>query len=519
MMLIGNDAKLKIKKGVDKLADMVKITLGPKGKNVLISKKFFSPFVTNDGICIAKHIELEDPYENAGALLVTQAANKTNEVGGDGTTTSTVLTQAILNEGLSYTLSGANPILMRRGMNEALNVAIKKIEELVTPITSEEDMVKVASISSGDDFTGRLIGKAISIVGHDGAISIEKSSGLETTLEITDGMIFDRGYMSSYMVTDADKMIAELENCFVLVTKDKIDYLDTILPLLEEVMSVKGRLLIICEDMADEPLSTIVLNKMKGAFNCVVVKAPAVKHDNTEFIEDIASIVGAKVVSETLGIALEDATVNDLGRVKKIKITEDKTTIIGGIGDREIIEKRISGIRQKIKDSTSQEEISYLKMRLSKLVGGVAIIKVGAPTEVALEELKLRIEDSVNATKASVEEGVVPGGGTAYIHAYKQTKKLKSKSKDIQIGYDIISNALLYPLKNIAENAGENGDVVVDKVKRLKTGYGFDALEVEYKDMVLNGIIDPFKVTKSALVNACSVGSSILTTDGIIIKE
>ena len=505
-----------MQRGVNALADTVKVTLGPKGRNVIIDKKYGSPLVTNDGISIAKEIIPKDRYENMGARLVREVASKTNEQGGDGTTTATVLAQAIINEGIKMIATGANPILLREGIVKAVDIAIEEIKENARAIETREDIERVATISAGSSEIGSLIADAIDVIGHDGVIDIDSHALGRTELEIVEGLRFDKGYLSPYMMTDQEKMIAELTDTYVLITDKKIDSLNEILPILEEVMNVKGKLLIIAEDIEGEALATIVLNKLKGAFNCVAVKTPGFGGNNADTLRDIALITGATVVSRELGYELETATLDMLGMATKVTVSEHTTTIVGGMGDREEIDSSIRVIRELVRTAESVREEEVLRTRLSML-SGVAVIKVGAPTETELKEKLLRVEDAVNATRSAIEEGIVAGGGTSLVLAHKKVAKLKDKNTDINAGITIIRNALVTPLAQIANNAGYKGDVVVEKVKYLKRGYGFDAYEGNYKDMLQHGIVDPVKVVKATLINASSVASTFLTTEAAIV--
>lgn len=515
MIIIGENAKRKMQEGANKLADMVKVTLGPRGRNIAIDLKYKEPIITNDGISIAKAITLTDNVENMGAKILREAAAKTNIVGGDGTTTATVLAQYMINEGIKNVTAGANPIFVRRGMEIALSEVIKTLNEIKTEITSNEELEMVGTISAKDSYIGKIIANAIGIVGKDGVVSIEESTQMSTTLETTNGLKIEKGYASPYMATNVEKMETILENTYVLITNDKIQDLESILPVVEELSGSKSRLLIICSDISEEALSTLVVNKMRGSFNCVVVKAPSYDGAINEYLEDIASVVGTKVVSSIIDMNLEDVTVSMLGFAGKVTINETSTIIVDGAGEKEEIDKRINAISEKLKEDEYNE---ILKCRLGKLTGGVAVIKVGAPTEIMLKELALRIEDSVNATKAAASEGIVPGGGKALIIAQKKLN-LKSKIQDENIGINIVKNSLSIPLWQIATNCGVSGDSVIQSVKKLKNGYGFDGIEKTNKDLIACGIIDPVKVVKAAITNATTVASSFITTEGIVTED
>ena len=512
MILMNNEAKLAMQRGVNKLSDMVKVTLGPRGLNVAIDIQTGSPIVTNDGVTIAESITLVDHFENMGARILREAASRTNDQGGDGTTTSTVLAQAMVNDGYKHVLSGANPILIRNGMNMALETAIDSIKELSVPVGG--DIENVASISAGSEVIGKLIATAIKEVTHEGAVIIEESTSLETVLDVTSGLKINSGYASSYFAVDDDRMEAVLENACVLVLEDKLDTINPILAIIEEVIKRQSKLLILCDNISDEPLASLVMNKLKGAISCVVVKTPTFRN-KADFLEDVAMLTGAKLVSRRLGDDTESIDPSFLGSASKITVNDSSTIISGGNCDQSIIDEKVATLRTLIEEGDDITKVPHVA-KLSRLIGKVAIIKVGAQTEVAMRELKLRIEDSVNATKAAIEQGIVPGGGSVYIHARKSLKGLKSKTPEEQVGINIIKSALEVPLSQIAENAGYNGAVVVEKVKTLKKGYGFDALECKYRDMMQAGIIDPAKVSIAALTNACSVSSSLLTLGGAI---
>ncbi|MBU0278492.1 MULTISPECIES: chaperonin GroEL [unclassified Gemella] len=509
------DARQSMKKGVDKLANTVKITLGPKGRNVVLDKKFGTPLITNDGVSIAKEIELEDPYENMGAKLVAEVANKTNEIAGDGTTTATILAQAMITEGLKNVTAGANPIGIRKGMEIAVKAAVKKLKEISVIVDSKEKIAQVASISSADEEIGKYISDAMEKVGTDGVITIEESQSLETTLEIVEGMKFDRGYISPYMVTDTEKMIANLENPYILVTDKKINNISEILPVLEDVVQAAKPMLIIADDFETEATQQLVVNKLRGVFNVIAVKAPGFGERRKAILEDIAILTGATLITADLGLELKDTNINMLGKSNKVTVTKDSTVIVDGKGDKDKIIARTEQIKSLYKTSNSEFDKEKYQERLSKLSGGVAIIKVGAATETELKERKLRIEDALNATKAAVEEGIVAGGGTALVQIITELEKL-SENGDIQTGINIIKKSLETPVRQIAENAGVESSIIVSKLKNSEVGFGYNAATEEWVDMIKAGIVDPTKVTRSALQNAASVASLFLSTEAVV---
>ena len=512
----GEDARRSMQVGVDKLADTVKVTLGPKGRNVVLDKKFGSPLITNDGVSIAREIELEDPYENMGAQLVKEVATKTNDVAGDGTTTATLLAQAIIREGLKNVTAGANPMLLRNGIKKAVDKAVEEIKAISKPVEGKEDIARVAAISASDEEIGKLIADAMEKVGNEGVITIEESKSMGTELDVVEGMQFDRGYVSPYMSTDTEKMEANLDNPLILITDKKISNIQEILPILEQIVQAGKKLLIIAEDIEGEAMATLVVNKLRGTFTCVAVKAPGFGDRRKEMLQDIAILTGGQVISEELGRDLKEVTIDMLGQAESVKVTKENTTIVNGKGSSEDIKDRISLIKVQIEETTSEFDKEKLQERLAKLSGGVAVIKVGAATETELKERKLRIEDALNATKAAVEEGIVPGGGTAYINAIKEVSKLTSDVQDSQVGINIIVRALEEPMRQIATNAGVEGSVIIEKIKNSEVGIGYDALNGEYKEMIKNGIVDPTKVTRSALQNAASVASTFLTTEAAV---
>ncbi|MGL4799420.1 MAG: chaperonin GroEL [Cellulosilyticaceae bacterium] len=513
----GIEARQSLQSGVDQLANAVKVTLGPKGRNVVLDKSYGTPLITNDGVSIAKEIELEDPFENIGAQLVKEVATKTNDVAGDGTTTATVLAQAMITEGLKNIAAGANPIIIRRGMQQATKVAVEAIKGMSQPVNSKNHIARVAAISAGDDEVGTLIADAMEKVSNDGVITIEESKSMTTESDVVEGMQFDRGYLSAYMVTDTEKMEAVLENPYILITDKKISSIQEILPVLEQIVQSGARLLIIAEDVEGEALATLVVNKLRGTFNCVAVKAPGFGDRRKEMLQDIATLTGGTVIAEEVGLDLKDATVAQLGRAASVKITKENTVIVDGAGNKEAIAHRVGLIRRQIEETTSDFDREKLQERLAKLAGGVAVIKVGAATETEMKERKLRIEDALAATRAAVEEGIVGGGGSTYIHIIKEVEKLISETTgDERTGVRIILKALESPLRQIVENAGLEPAVIISKVKELEAGMGFNALSEEYVSMVDGGIIDPTKVTRSALQNATSVASTFLTTECIV---
>ncbi|WP_070000310.1 chaperonin GroEL [Cellulosilyticum sp. I15G10I2] len=513
----GIEARKSLQSGVDQLADAVKVTLGPKGRNVVLDKSYGIPLITNDGVSIAKEIELEDPFENIGAQLVKEVATKTNDVAGDGTTTATVLAQAMITEGLKNVAAGANPIIIRRGMQAATLVAVDAIKGMSKPVDSKNHIARVAAISAGDDEVGNLIADAMEKVSNDGVITVEESKTMITELDVVEGMQFDRGYLSAYMVTDTEKMEAVMENPYILITDKKITNIQEILPVLEQIVQTGARLLIIAEDVEGEALSTLVVNKLRGTFNCVAVKAPGFGDRRKEMLQDIATLTGGTVISEEVGLDLKEATVEHLGRAASIKVNKENTVIIDGAGDKEDIKNRVSLIRRQIEETTSDFDREKLQERLAKLAGGVAVIKVGAATETEMKERKLRIEDALAATRAAVEEGIIAGGGSTYIHIIKEVEKLiADKSGDEKTGVRIILKALESPLRQIVSNAGLEPAVIINKVKELQKGMGFNALTEDYVDMIEGGIIDPTKVVRSALQNATSVAATFLTTECIV---
>ena len=510
-----SDARAAMVRGVDTLADTVKVTLGPKGRNVVLEKAFGSPLITNDGVTIAKEIELEDHFENMGAKLVSEVASKTNDIAGDGTTTATVLTQAIVREGLKNVTAGANPIGIRRGIEAAVAAAVEELKVIAQPVANKEAIAQVAAVSSRSEKVGEYISEAMERVGNDGVITIEESRGMETELEVVEGMHFDRGYLSQYMVTDNEKMVADLENPYILVTDKKISNIQDILPLLEEVLKTSRPLLIIADDVAGEALPTLVLNKIRGTFNVVAVKAPGFGDRRKAMLEDIAVLTGATVITEDLGLELKDATMESLGQASKVTVDKDSTVIVEGAGSAEAIANRVNLIKSQLETTTSEFDREKLQERLAKLSGGVAVIKVGAATETALKEMKLRIEDALNATRAAVEEGIVAGGGTALVNVIAKVAELDLEGDDAT-GRNIVLRALEEPVRQIAYNAGYEGSVIIDKLKNSPVGTGFNAANGEWVDMVESGIIDPVKVTRSALQNAASVASLILTTEAVV---
>ena len=518
----GTEARAALEAGVDKLANTVRVTIGPKGRNVVLDKSFGVPLITNDGVTIAKEIELEDAFENMGAQLVKEVATKTNDVAGDGTTTATVLAQAMIKEGMKNLEAGANPIILRRGMKKATDTAVEAIASMSQKVSGKDQIAKVAAISAGDEEVGNLVADAMEKVSNDGVITIEESKTMQTELDLVEGMQFDRGYISAYMATDMDKMEAVLDDPYVLITDKKISNIQEILPVLEQIVQSGARLLIIAEDIEGEALTTLIVNKLRGTFNVVAVKAPGYVDRRKAMLEDIAILTGGQVISEELGLELKDTTLDMLGRAKSIKVQKENTVIVDGEGDKAAIEARIAQIRAQIEETTSEFDKEKLQERLAKLAGGVAVIRVGAATETEMKESKLRMEDALNATRAAVEEGIIAGGGSAYIHASKEVAKLAATLEgDEKTGANIILKALEAPLYHIAANAGLEGSVIINKVRESETGMGFDALNEEYVDMVKSGILDPAKVTRSALQNATSVASTLLTTESVvsIIKE
>lgn len=510
-----SDARASMMRGVDILADTVKVTLGPKGRNVVLEKSFGSPLITNDGVTIAKEIELEDHFENMGAKLVSEVASKTNDIAGDGTTTATVLTQAIVREGLKNVTAGANPIGIRRGIEAAVKVAVDELKSIAQPVANKEAIAQVAAVSSRSEKVGEYISEAMEKVGNDGVITIEESRGMETELDVVEGMQFDRGYLSQYMVTDSEKMVADLENPYILITDKKISNIQDILPLLEEVLKTSRPLLIIADDVDGEALPTLVLNKIRGTFNVVAVKAPGFGDRRKAMLEDIAILTGATVITEDLGLELKDANMAALGQAAKVTVDKDSTVIVEGAGDADAIANRINVIKSQLVSTTSEFDREKLQERLAKLSGGVAVIKVGAATETALKEMKLRIEDALNATRAAVEEGIVAGGGTALVNVISKVAELELDG-DEATGRNIVLRALEEPVRQIAFNAGYEGSVIIERLKNSEVGTGFNAANGEWVNMIEAGIIDPVKVTRSALQNAASVASLILTTEAVV---
>ena len=518
----GADARAALESGVNKLADTVKVTLGPKGRNVVLDKSFGAPLITNDGVTIAKDIELEDGFENMGAQLVKEVATKTNDVAGDGTTTATVLAQAMVNEGMKNLAAGANPIILRKGMKQACDCAVEAIASMSSKVTGKDQIAKVAAISAGDEAVGEMVADAMEKVSNDGVITIEESKTMKTELDLVEGMQFDRGYVSAYMATDMDKMEANLDNPYVLITDKKISNIQEILPLLEQIVQSGAKLLIIAEDVEGEALTTLVINKLRGTFNVVAVKAPGYGDRRKAMLEDIAILTGGTVISEEVGLELKDTTIEQLGRAKSVKVQKENTVIVDGAGDKDAIAARITQIRAQMEETTSDFDKEKLQERLAKLAGGVAVVRVGAATETEMQEAKLRMEDALAATKAAVEEGIISGGGSAYIHASKEVAKLAATLEgDEKTGANIILKALEAPLSTIAHNAGLEGAVIINKVRESEVGTGFNILKEEYTDMVSAGIVDPAKVTRSALQNATSVASTLLTTESVVstVKE
>ena len=516
----GEDARKKMLEGVNTLADTVKVTLGPKGRNVVLDKSFGAPLITNDGVTIAKEIELEDPYENIGARLVKEVATKTNDVAGDGTTTATVLAQAIIKEGVKNVAAGGDPMAIKRGIDKAVDSAVEGLKQISSEINGKEDIARVASISANNQEIGNLIADAMEKVSKDGVITIEESKTATTGLNVVEGMQFDKGYISPYFVTDTDKMETVMENPYILITDKKISNIQEILPLLESLMQESGKLVIIADDIEGEALSTLVLNKLRGVLNVVAVKAPGFGDRRKEMLEDIAILTGGEVITSDLGLELKDTTINQLGRAKQVKIQKENTIIVDGAGDKEKIASRVKQIRTQLEETTSEYDKEKLQERLAKIAGGVAVIEVGAATEVEMKEKKLRIEDALSATKAAVEEGIVAGGGTALVNVIPNVEKtMKSLDEDEKIGAKIVLKALEEPLKQIAINAGLEGAVILEKVRTSAPGIGFDGRKEEYVDMKKAGIVDPTKVTRSALQNAASIASMILTTESVVTEK
>ena len=518
----GSEARTALEKGVNQLADTVKVTLGPKGRNVVLDKSFGAPLITNDGVTIAKEIELEDGFENMGAQRIREVASKTNDVAGDGTTTATVLAQAMVHEGMKNLEAGANPIVLRKGMKKATDNAVEAIRAMSSKVNGKEQIARVAAVSSGDEEVGQMVADAMEKVSNDGVITIEESKTMQTELDLVEGMQFDRGYISAYMATDMEKMEAILDDPYILITDKKISNIQDILPVLEQIVQSGARLLIIAEDIEGEALTTLIVNKLRGTFNVVAVKAPGYGDRRKEMLQDIAILTGGQVISEELGFDLKETTMDQLGRAKSVKVQKENTVIVDGCGDKKAIEDRIAQIKKAIEETTSEFDKEKLQERLAKLAGGVAVIRVGAATETEMKEAKLRMEDALNATRAAVEEGIIAGGGSAYIHASKEVAKLTEELEgDEKTGAKIILKALEAPLHQIAANAGLEGAVIVNKVRESDPGVGFDAYAEEYVDMVSKGILDPAKVTRSALQNATSVASTLLTTESVVatIKE
>ena len=518
----GIEARKALEEGVNKLANTVRVTIGPKGRNVVLDKSYGAPLITNDGVTIAKDIELEDAFENMGAQLVKEVAAKTNDVAGDGTTTATVLAQAMINEGMKNLAAGANPIVLRKGMKKATDCAVEAIAHMSEKVTGKDQIAKVAAISAGDEEVGQMVADAMEKVSNDGVITIEESKTMKTELDLVEGMQFDRGYISAYMATDMDKMEAVLDNPYILITDKKISNIQEILPVLEQIVQSGSKLLIIAEDVEGEALTTLIVNKLRGTFNVVAVKAPGYGDRRKEMLKDIAILTGGQVISEELGFELKDTTMDMLGRAKSVKVQKENTVIVDGEGAKEDIDARVAQIKAQLEETTSEFDKEKLQERLAKLAGGVAVIRVGAATETEMKEAKLRMEDALNATRAAVEEGVVSGGGSAYIHASKKVAELvKTLSGDEKIGAQIILKALEAPLFHIAYNAGLEGAVIINKVRESEVGTGFDAYKEEYVNMIDAGILDPAKVTRSALQNATSVASTLLTTESVVanIKE
>ena len=520
-IIYGEEARKALQAGIDKLANTVKITLGPKGRNVVLDKKYGAPLITNDGVTIAKDIELEDSFENMGAQLIKEVATKTNDVAGDGTTTATLLAQALVREGMKNVVAGANPMVIKKGIQKAVDAAVEAVKSHSKPVNGTEDIARIATISSADEDIGRIIADAMEKVTADGVITVEESKIAQTEAEVVEGMQFDRGYISPYMVTDTDKMEAVIDDALILITDKKIASIQDLLPLLEQIMHAGGKLIIIAEDIEGEALSTILVNKLRGVFTCVGIKAPGFGDRRKEMLQDIAILTGGQVISEELGYELKSTTIDMLGRARQIKVTKENTTIVDGAGDKQAIADRVAQIRAQIGVTTSEYDKEKLQERLAKLAGGVAVIKVGAATETEMKEKKLRIEDALNATRAAVEEGIVAGGGTAYVNAVPAVEKLISEVEgDEKTGVQIIVKALQEPIRQIAANAGIDGSVVLEKIKTSgKVGYGFDAASETYCDMVEAGIVDPTKVTRSALQNAASVASTVLTTEALVVSQ
>lgn len=518
----GADARAALESGVNQLADTVRVTLGPKGRNVVLDKSFGAPLITNDGVTIAKEIELEDAFENMGAQLIREVASKTNDVAGDGTTTATVLAQAMVHEGMKNLAAGANPIVLRKGMKKATETAVEAIQKMSSKVTGRDQIARVAAISASDDEVGEMVAEAMEKVSNDGVITIEESKTMQTELDLVEGMQFDRGYVSAYMATDMDKMEANLEDPYILITDKKISNIQEILPLLEQIVQAGARLLIIAEDVEGEALTTLIVNKLRGTFNVAAVKAPGYGDRRKAMLEDIAILTGGQVISDELGLDLKETTMDQLGRAKSVKVQKENTVIVDGLGDKEAIAARVAQIKKQIEETTSDFDREKLQERLAKLAGGVAVIRVGAATETEMKEAKLRMEDALAATRAAVEEGIIAGGGSAYIHASKEVAKLADTLEgDEKTGANVVLKALEAPLFHIVANAGLGGAVIINKVRESEPGQGFDAYTEQYVDMVKAGILDPAKVTRSALQNATSVASTLLTTESVVanIKE
>ena len=516
-ILFGEEARRALEKGVNQLADTVKVTLGPKGRNVVLDKKYGAPLITNDGVTIAKEIELEDPFENMGAQLVKEVATKTNDIAGDGTTTATLLAQALIREGMKNVAAGANPMIVKRGMAKAVDAAVAEVIKNSKKVDGKDDIARVASVSAADETIGNLIADAMEKVTNDGVITVEESKTAETYSEVVEGMQFDRGYITPYMVTDTDKMEAVIDDAYILITDKKISNIQEILPLLEQIVQSGKKLVIIAEDIEGEALSTLIVNKLRGTFTCIGVKAPGFGDRRKEMLKDIAILTGGQVISEEIGLELKDATVEQLGRARQVKVQKENTIIVDGLGDKNEIANRVSNIRSQIEETTSEFDKEKLMERLAKLAGGVAVIKVGAATEIEMKEKKLRIEDALAATRAAVEEGIVAGGGTAFINAIPAVEKIVAETVgDEKTGAQIVLRALEEPVRQIAFNAGIEGSLIVNKIKESKVGIGYNALIDEYMDMLKGGIVDPTKVTRSALQNASSVAAMVLTTESLV---
>ncbi len=518
IILYGEDARRALERGVNQLADTVKITLGPKGRNVVLDKKYGSPLITNDGVTIAKDIELDDPFENMGAQMVKEVATKTNDVAGDGTTTATLLAQAFIREGMKNVAAGANPMIMKRGIDKGVKAAVESVKASSKKVSGTSDIARVAAVSSGDEFIGNLIAEAMEKVSADGVITVEESKTAETYSEVVEGMQFDRGYISPYMVTDTEKMEAVIDDAYILITDRKISNIQDILPLLEQVVQAGRKLIIIAEDVEGEALATILVNRLRGTFTCVCVKAPGFGDRRKDMLRDIAILTGGEVISEELGLDLKDATMDQLGRARQVKVQKENTIIVDGMGDPNEIKARVAQIRANIETTTSDFDREKLQERLAKLSGGVAVIKVGAATEIEMKDKKLRIEDALNATRAAVEEGIVPGGGTVFVNAIPSVEKLVDETEgDERTGVRIVAKALTEPVRQIAANAGLDGSVILEKIKACgKTGWGFDAAKEQYGDMIEAGIVDPAKVTRTTIENAASIASMVLTTESLV---